>query len=170
MISLQDTLLIGTLKRTHGTQGEVQCLMINEEWEKADADFLILNIDQILVPFRVLSWRSKGAESLIFRLQGIDSEIEAKRLVGAEARMLRQDLAEPDDRTDDEMMSWQELTGYKVMTSDGKAAGIIDSIDDSTANILAHTESGHLFPLHEDLIAALDSEQRILQLTLTELF
>ena len=170
MISLQDTLLIGTLKRTHGTQGEVQCLMLNEEWEKADACFLILNIDQILVPFRVLSWRGKGAESLIFRLQWIDNETEAQRLVGAEVRMLLRDLAEPDERTDDEMMSWQELVGYTVITSDGKAAGIIDSIDDSTANILAHTESGQLFPLHENLIAALDTEQRILQLTLTELF
>ena len=88
MITTQDTVLIGTLTRTHGKQGEVQCRMNNELWDEADAEFLILNLQNILVPFRVMDWRGKGAECLIFQLAGIDSEEKALPLIGADAYML----------------------------------------------------------------------------------
>ena len=64
MITSQQVISIGRITRTHGKRGEIQCLTSNEYWDNADATFLILNIDNILVPFRVLDWRGKGRQGL----------------------------------------------------------------------------------------------------------
>ena len=71
MITNEQVISIGRITRTHGKRGEIQCLTSNEYWDNADATFLILCIDNILVPFRVLDWRGKGSDSLIFQLDRI---------------------------------------------------------------------------------------------------
>ena len=87
MIEQNELIHIGTMRRPHGKSGELQCQMDNAYWDEADADFLILLLDGIFVPFRVEDWRGKGADSLIFRLKGVDTEAKALRLVNAEAYM-----------------------------------------------------------------------------------
>ena len=63
MITLSEVIQIGTLRRPHGKLGEIQCQMDNEFWDNAEADFLILDIDGILVPFRVEDWRQRGGHT-----------------------------------------------------------------------------------------------------------
>ncbi len=82
MITTEQVISIGKITRTHGKRGEVQCLMSNEYWDNADANFLILNINNILVPFRVTDWKGKGSDSLIFQIAGITNEQEAQQLIG----------------------------------------------------------------------------------------
>jgi len=164
MILLEDTISIGRITRTHGRQGEIQCLTTNECWEEAEADFLILNLHNILVPFRVLDWRSKGSDSLIFQLDGIDSEEKALPLVDTDARMLRRDIGHHQEEED--MLTWQDLIGYKVLSSDETDMGTITCVDETTINTLATTDQQKLLPLHEDLILLLDTENKILQLNL----
>ena len=96
MITNEQVISIGKLTRTHGKRGEVQCLMSNEYWDNADATFLILSINNILVPFRVLDWRGKGSDSLIFQLDRINDEQSAQQLVGCQAYMLLSDINEGD--------------------------------------------------------------------------
>ena len=78
MITTDQVIYIGKITRTHGKRGEVQCLMDNEYWDNADATFLILSINNILVPFRVIDWRGKGSDSLIFQLDRFNDEQEAQ--------------------------------------------------------------------------------------------
>jgi 16S rRNA processing protein RimM len=136
-------------------------------WDNADADFVVLRLDNILVPFRVTDWRGKGAESLLFTLDGISTEQRAQALVGAEARMLRRDTTGSEDSADD-MLTWEDLNGYRAFTSGGADAGLIKRVDESTANILAETDKGILLPLHEDLILRLDTEKKEVQLNLPD--
>lgn len=166
MIRDDETIRIGTITRTHGNKGEVQCLTDNGLWEEADAEFVVLRLDGIQVPFRVTDWRSKGADTLLFTLSGIDSERKAQALTGAEALMLRRDTAGAEDGGG--MLSWQDLTGWQVYTAGGKCAGVIKRVDESTANILAETDSRRLLPLHEDLITRLDTVKKELQLNLPD--
>ena len=168
MITDEETIHIGTLTRTHGNRGEVQCQTDNELWEEADAEFVVLRIDNILVPFRVNDWRGKGAESLLFTLDGVTDESKAQRLVGAEALMLRRDIQAADNEDDTNILTWQDLRGYSLFTASGKDAGTITRVDESTANILAETDKGILLPLHEDLIVRLDTEKREVQLNLPD--
>ncbi len=158
MISPQEVIQIGTLRRPHGKQGEVQCQMDNEYWDNADADFLILDIDGILVPFRVEDWRGKGSDTLIFRLSGIDDEEQASRLTGTTAYMLRKDLTEEEQQ----LMTWQDLKGYTIEDEAQGCLGKVADVDESTINTLLETEDGRLFPIHEDFIRNIDEGNRIL--------
>ena len=149
MISADSLISIGTIRRTHGKNGELQCHTTNELWENADAEFVFLSINAIFVPFRVLDWRTKGAEDLILRLKDVDSEQAATRLIGTEAFMLRQDIAQSEDAP---LITWQDLVGKHVVDTEQGKIGVIRSVDESTANTLAELEDGRLMPLHEDFI------------------
>ena len=164
MIQANELIHIGTIRRPHGKSGELQCQMDNAYWDEADADFLILLLDGIFVPFRVEDWRGKGADSLIFRLKGVDTEVKALRLVNAEAYMLRRDLAEETE----EMMTWQDLTGYEVLNSEHVVQGKVAAVDESTINTLLELEDGRLLPVHEDLIIEIEEPQKRIILDLPE--
>ena len=164
MIEQNELIHIGTMRRPHGKSGELQCQMDNDYWDEAEADFLILLMDGIFVPFRVEDWRGKEADSLIFRLKGVDSEAKALRLVNTEAYMLRRDLAEEAE----EMMTWQDLTGYEVLNSEHVVQGKVATVNESTINTLLEMEDGRLLPIHEDLIIEIDAPHKRLVLDLPE--
>jgi len=158
MILKKDTILIGALARTHGKAGEVQCRAINDYWDEADAEFILLMLDHILVPFRVTDWRCKG-EDILFTLKGITTEEQALSLIGAEVYMRREDV-----KTENEMgvLSWQDIVGYTINGC------CVVNIDDSTANVLAELQDGRLIPLHEDLITSVDHTARTITMKLPQ--
>ncbi|MDY5651302.1 MAG: ribosome maturation factor RimM [Paludibacteraceae bacterium] len=164
MIQANELIRIGTMRRPHGKSGELQCQMDNDYWDEAEADFLILLLDGIFVPFRVEDWRGKGADSLIFRLKGVDTEAKALRLMNAEAYLLRRDLNEEAE----EMMTWQDLVGFEVLNSEETVQGRVAAVDESTINTLLELEDGRLLPVHEDLIIEIDEPQKRIILDLPE--
>ena len=166
MITDQQVISIGRITRTHGKRGEIQCLTSNEYWENADATFLILSIDNILVPFRVLDWRGKGSDSLIFQLDHITDEQTAQQLIGCQAYMLATDLSE-----DDELLpTWQSITGYRVLDTDQGELGTIIHVDETTINTLITLDNDQLIPLHEDFIINLEPDKQILTICLPFIF
>ena len=166
MITNEQVISIGRLTRTHGKRGELQCLMSNEYWDNADATFLILKLDNILVPFRVLDWRGKGSDSLIFQLDHIEDEQQAQRLVGTEAFMLLSDM----NQEDEFMPTWQSLLGYRVVDTDQGDLGIVDQVDETTINTLITLNDGRLIPIHEDFIIDINSEDKQLTICLPFIF
>ena len=166
MITNEQVISIGRLTRTHGKRGELQCLMSNEYWDNADATFLILKLDNILVPFRVLDWRGKGRDSLIFQLDNITDEQEAQRLIGTEAFMLLSDM----NQEDEVMPTWQSLVGYRVMDTDQGELGTVDQVDETTINTLITLSDGRLIPIHEDFIIDINAEDKLLTICLPFIF
>ena len=166
MISNEDVISIGKITRTHGKRGEVQCLMENEYWDNADATFLILSIDNILVPFRVLDWRGKGSDSLIFQLDNITDEQAAQQLIGCQAYMLLTDMNEEDEV----MPTWQSLLGYQVLDTDQGELGTITHVDETTINTLITLNDKQLIPLHEDFILNIEPDKQLITICLPFLF
>lgn len=166
MITNEQVISIGRLTRTHGKRGELQCLMSNEYWDNADATFLILKLDNILVPFRVLDWRGKGSDSLIFQLDNITDEQEAQRLIGTEAFMLLSDM----NQEDEVMPTWQSLVGYRVRDTDQGELGTVDQVDETTINTLITLSDGRLIPIHEDFIIDINAEDKLLTICLPFIF
>ena len=162
MITNEQVISIGRITRTHGKRGEIQCLTSNEYWDNAEATFLILSMDNILVPFRVLDWRGKGSYSLIFQLDRITDEQSAQSLIGCQAYMLASDLSD-----DDELLpTWQSLVGYRVLDTDQGELGTIIHVDESTINTLITLDNDLLLPLHEDFIINIDQHNKLLTICL----
>ena len=166
MITNEEVIAIGKITRTHGKRGEVQCLMENEYWDNADATFLILSINNILVPFRVLDWRSKGSDSLIFQLDHITDELEAQQLIGHHAYMLKSDISEEDEI----LPTWQSLLGYQVIDTDQGNLGTITDVDETTINTLITLNNNQLIPLHEDFIIDIQQDQQQITICLPFIF
>ena len=166
MITTEQVISIGHITRTHGKRGEIQCLTTNEYWDNAEATFLILSIDNILVPFRVLDWRSKGSDSLIFQLDRITDEQSALPLIGCQAYMLASDLSEEDEL----LPTWQSLTGYRVLDTDQGELGTIIHVDESTINTLITLDNDQLLPLHEDFIIDILQEKQQITICLPFIF
>lgn len=163
MITESEIIQIGNLRRPHGKVGEIQCQMDNEYWDNSEtAEFIVLKIDNIFVPFRVLEWRGKGADTLIFRLNGIDSEEKAARLTGTEAYMLRRDMNEEEDTS----LTWQQLVGYQVIDTDQGTLGEVSYVDESTINTLITLSDGRLIPIHEDFILDINESEKTLTIRL----
>lgn len=166
MITNEQVISIGRLTRTHGKRGELQCLMSNDYWDNADPTFIILKLDNILVPFRVLDWRGKGCESLIFQLDHINDEQAAQQLIGTEAFMLLSDI----NQEDEIMPTWQSLVGFKVIDTDQGELGIVDIVDETTINTLITLNDGRLIPIHEDFIIDINAEDKQLTICLPFIF
>ena len=166
MITNEEVIAIGKITRTHGKRGEVQCLMENEYWDNADATFLILSINNILVPFHVLDWRGKGSDSLIFQLDHITDELEAQQLIGHHAYMLKSDISEEDEI----LPTWQSLLGYQVIDTDQGNLGTITDVDETTINTLITLNNNQLIPLHEDFIIDIQQDQQQITICLPFIF
>ena len=166
MITNEQVISIGRITRTHGKRGEIQCMTSNEYWDNAEATFLILSINNILVPFRVLDWRGKGSDSLIFQLDRITDEHTALPLIGCEAFMLASDLSEEAEM----LPTWPRLTGYRVHDTDQGELGTIIHVDESTINTLITLDNDQLIPLHEDFIIDIDPANKLLTICLPFIF
>ena len=166
MITTEQVISIGHITRTHGKRGEIQCLTTNEYWDNAAATFLILSIDNILVPFRVLDWRGKGSDSLIFQLNHITDEQAAQPLIGCPAYMLLSDMNEEDEV----MPTWQSLLGYRGIDTDQGELGTITHVDETTINTLITLNNNQLIPLHEDFIIHIEPDKQLITICLPFIF
>ncbi|HCS87680.1 MAG TPA: 16S rRNA processing protein RimM [Bacteroidales bacterium] len=165
MIRSDDVIRIGRVRKTHGAKGEVLCIVENDLWESSDSDFVVLQCDNILVPFYVEESRYRGEDGLILKLEGIEDERQSQRLCGAGLYVLRSSL--PNDLSDTDKAQ-QDVEGFLLVDARKGELGRIVDTDDSTLNVLWQLEDGTLIPAHEDFVTGIDEERRILYVSLPE--
>ena len=164
MIRNEDVYKIGVLGKTHGVKGEISFHFDDDVFDRVDADYIVIDVDGILVPFFIEEYRFKTDSTAIMKLEGIDSQERAHELTGCEVFFPR-DLAESDDGT----MSWAEICGYTIIDeATAQPIGRIASVDDSTMNILFCLDDGKLIPATEELITGIDRDARTITMTLPE--
>lgn len=165
MILTDEVFEIGRITRTHGTKGELELHFTDDPFDRGESEYLVLELDGILVPFFFEEWRYKGAESALFTFEDIDNEERAKRYVGAKVYYPFAALPEPSD--DDELSSLRALTGFTV-----EGIGRIKEVDDSNMNVLLTLElpdgSEVLVPYHDDFLVDYDLKKRSITLALPE--
>lgn len=158
MIREEEVFQIGKLGKTHGVKGDISFLFDDDVFDRVDADYLILKIDGILVPFFIEEYRFKSDSNALMKFEGIDTQEQARDLTGTDVYFPRS-LADSDDGT----LTWSVLVGFDIIDADsGRTVGRIASVDDSTLNILFCLDDGRLIPASEDLIIAVDQQARSL--------
>jgi len=163
MIRREEVYKIGRLGKTHGVRGEISFLLDDDVFDRTDADYLILDIDGILVPFFIEEYRFKTDSNALMKFDGIDTQERARELTGCDVYFPRT-LAD-----EDEAVSWAELVGYDLIDSNsGKAIGEIAAIDDTTINILFELTDGKLIPASEELIQQIDTKRHQIEINLPQ--
>ena len=164
MIRKEEVYCIGRLGKAHGVKGEVTFHFDDDVFDRTDADFLILETEVILVPFFIEEYRFRSDSTALMKFEGVDTQERARQLTGCDVYFPRQ-LAE----TDDDSLSWAQIIGFAMVdAATGQTVGSIASVDDSTENVLFCLEDGRLIPAAEELIAAVDTEKRVIEIELPE--
>lgn len=167
MIREEEVFCIGRIGKPHGIKGEVLMHIDDDIFDRVDADYLVLRVDGILVPFFIEEYRFRTDETVIMKFEGIDSQERARQLTHCGVFFPHR-LAD----NDEEAPSWNRLTGMTLIdTATQSVVGTIVKVDDTTANMLfeVETERGYiLVPAAEELIADIDWDRRTLHIALPE--
>ena len=164
MIRKEEVYKIGKLGKAHGIKGEISFLFDDDVFDRMDADYLVLDIDGILVPFFIEEYRFKTDSNALMKFEGIDSQEQARDLTGC-------DVFFPRDKANEEEgdISWASLVGFDLVDAEtGNTIGKISSIDDATINILFELEDGKLIPASEELITDVDTKKQQIIINLPE--
>ena len=155
MIKQEEVYRIGRIGKTHGVKGELSFLFDDDVFDRVDCDYLVLDVDGILVPFFIEEYRFKSDSNAIVKFCDVDSQPRAAELTGSDVYFPRA-LADEDDEP-----SLSLLVGFDLVEANsGKTIGRIVAIDESTANLLFELEDGRLIPANDDLIHNIDTKKR----------
>lgn len=156
MIKQEEVYKIGRVGKPHGVKGEVSLHFDDDIFDRVDADYLVLEVDGILIPFFMEEYRFRNDTVCLVKFCDIDTQQRAAELTGCEVYFPRV-LAEEAD----EEPSLNSLVGFQIIDAvDGLPIGSIAGIEDSTANLLFELEDGRLIPANDDLVANIDIEKR----------
>jgi 16S rRNA processing protein RimM len=160
----EDLYKIGKIGKPHGVKGEVSFHFSDDVFDRTEAEYLMLCIDGLMVPFFMEEYRFRSDETALVKFCDIDTQERASELTGCEVFFPR-DVADDDD----DNLSWAEIIGYSLIDSaTSKNVGKIASVDDSTINILFELEDGTLIPASIELITNVDKKHKEIEIELPD--
>lgn len=168
MISGKDILQVGRTLKPYGIKGEIIVLFHKPAYAELDAEYYFLEIEGLPVPFFVDSFTFSTDMSARVKFADVDDEKSASRYVNLDV-YLTHDLIDLEQKPMDD--DWNFFVGYTIVDQHGVNLGLIVEVDDSTQNILfivKNDEREHLIPATDDFIAAIDEENKILEMFLPE--
>lgn len=173
MITEEEITSVGKLLKTHALKGELNMLLDIDPGYLEEGNPAILDIDGIYVPFYAESVRTKGTFSYLVKFDGIDSEIEAKKLVNKTVYALRDRLKEYMlENYDEEYALYDDLVGYTIEDTDTGVIGKVVEIDTNTENelFIVETPDGNTIyiPLTEDFIEKMDEDSKTITMRLPD--
>lgn len=168
MILSDELTAIGRVVRTHGIKGELNVELYDaDRVTPADVNCVVFDVDGINVPFFVAMSRPRGPQSCLMTLDDVESDAAAAAFVGKEVFVLSKEVP---SSPDDGFLTLDDLVGFRIADTDGSVAGIIDDIDDSTANVLFEVRrpdgSVASVPAAEELITCVDTETKTITMDL----
>ncbi len=165
MIRREDVYKIGKLGKSHGIKGELSMMIDDDIFDRVDSEFLVLEIDGIMVPFFMEEYRFKTDDTVLVKFEGIDTQDRAKELTGTDVYFPREMV----DNDDEAELRYAQLVGYKVKNAaDGNIVGEIAAVDEQTINIMFELTDGKLLPASEELITNIDTEKREITMVISE--
>jgi 16S rRNA processing protein RimM len=163
MIKQEEVYKIGRLGKTHGVKGEVSFQFDDDIFDRVDADYLVLDIDGILVPFFIEEYRFRSDTIALMKFENIDNQQRAAELTGCDVFFPRA-LADEDDTP-----TLALLVGFDLVEANSKKTiGCITAVDDTTANLLFELEDGRLIPANDDLIQHIDTKGKTITMEIPE--
>jgi 16S rRNA processing protein RimM len=167
MIRPKDVFLIGKLHKPHGIGGEISFGFTSDVFDRTESPYWVLEMDGILVPFFVESYRFKSQETVLVKLEGVDSEVQARALSGKDVYYPVR-FSDSEEATEE---SWNFYIGFNVFEQKEGYLGVLTEVDDSTMNVLFKIEKEDreiLMPVAEEFFTEIDTEKREMHVSLPE--
>ena len=161
---------IGSIIKPYSVSGEVLIRLQPDLCGKTITPaWLFINIDGGLVPFWVISSKEKGNNTLIVKLDAVDSEKLARTYQNCEIYVKPEEIIISDNEENKQEIF--ELKGFTVFDTKHGNIGIIENIIDIQQNplmeILFHGKE-ILIPLQDDFIISIDKKKKELHVKTPE--
>ena len=168
MIKKEDVYQIGRIGRPHGVKGEMNFMFTDDVFDRVDSDYLILEVEGILVPFFIEEYRFRTDTTALLKLCDIDTQEQARQYTNCDVYFERNQVAD-----EEEALSYSFLIGFTIVDAATKQpVGKLTAIDDSTENTLFEivTPDGHdvLLPATDDLTTDIDTTARTITMVIPE--
>jgi len=149
--------------KAHGLKGEINFQFTDDIWDRIDCDYIICEVDGILVPFFIEEYRFRSDSTAIMKFEDIDT-IEAVQMLVNSPVFFEKKYQE---ELDEDEVSLHYFLGFRMTDGDnGQIIGTITAIDDQTDNWLFIVErpdgSEVMIPAHEEFIAEIKQEEKMM--------
>jgi 16S rRNA processing protein RimM len=167
MITKNEVFVVGQTAKPHGVKGEISFNFSKDNFDEEKLPYYIFEIDGIYVPFFVEDYRFKTDTTALVKLEGIDTDEQARSLSNHTIYIHQQFALK-------EAQEELGIAGFIGFTVEDKKLGLlgkITDVDDSTDNVLfviEHQGEELLIPATDDFITTVDEEKRIIYMTLPE--
>ena len=153
--------------KAHGLKGEINFQFTDDVWERTDSDYLICDVDGILVPFFIEEYRFRSDSTAIMKFEDLDNADAIQFLVNSNVFFEKKYQEE----LDEDEVSLHYFIGFKMIDGDNdKEIGTIIDIDDKTDNWLFIVErpDGNevMIPAHEEFIQEIKQEEKTMVMDL----
>ena len=167
MIKAEDVYRIGIINKPHGVHGELLFTFDDDIFDRVEADYIICMMDGILVPFFFESYRFRSDTTALIKLEGIDTEQQARRMTNVEV-FFPKDHAE---ELEDNELTWNYFVGFLINDVNKGDIGKVTDVDDSTINtlfVVDYKDTEILIPAQEDFIVDMDREKEVITMQIPE--
>jgi len=163
----KDFYYLGKITKLFSFKGELVFFFdVDDVSEYYDIENVFIDIQSDIIPFFIERINFKNNNATV-KLQDIDSESDAKRLVNSKLYMPISSLP----KLEGNKFYYHEVIGFEVFDTNEGRVGIIESINDQAAQALFEIKDGYteiLLPIVDDFIKEIDRENKKVMVTFPE--
>ncbi len=155
-----DCFHLGYIAKLHGFKGEVSLFLdVTNPVDYRTLDAMFIEINGALTPFFVESIVLKNKGFAAVKLEGVNSEVDAKKILRNQVYLPAQVLPELKGT----QFYDHEVVGFEVTDVNFGKIGIVQDIIDLSVNPLMQIQAGEkevLIPLVKNLVKEIDRKQK----------
>lgn len=166
-MKIEDCFYIGYITKTKGLKGEVQIFFEYDTPEDLPLDVLFLAIDGKLVPYFVASEKLQNNQTGLFCFDDIDTIEKAEKII--RKKIYLPNTQKPERDKDEFLIT--DLVGFALHAEPYGALGNIIDVREYPQQYIAtfvYKNKEIMFPLNDDLIEEIDTENQVLHALLPE--
>ena len=161
-------ILMGKVAATHGIRGQLRVVSYSGLAESfLSAGTLFLKDASGRIIQHDVSAVAVHGKKLLVTLKGFSDINQVLPFVGSEVLLYRDQLPAPEE---DEYY-WYDLVGMKVVTTDNRLLGVLESIIETGSNdvyVVASDDREYLIPALSDVVVSVDTKEKIMTVTPAE--
>lgn len=158
MILKEEVFSVGTLLKTHGTNGEFAFSSDYDIFDELEIPFIVLQPEGLFVPFYIEEVRMQNTENGIIKLERIESDQAAAEYTGMTIFLPKIYL----DEIESEELDAAYFIGFTLIDAKKGVIGKIVEIDDATENVLFVVENDEdelLIPAADEFVVEMDHDK-----------